>query len=188
MKCVWGISRLLVILSELPSGEIVAFKNICTMPSKMKLRSWLAPLEVSVPWSKEQSWDPVFVQLNALFLPILLYSVHTYLYVASDRGTESIACRKAQAVDQGSFCTEYFTSCKKFALVASTTDLSAIFCGVMFKLSRLSEQVCLDPNREGAAELGLNSPFYMGMHIKCGWWPGKAPGTRLCHAWWIVSP
>lgn len=87
--------------------------------------------------------------------------------MASDGGIESTACRTVQARDQGSFCTEYFTSCKKLALVASVTEIFLPYtvesCS---NCPNLPKQVRLDPSREGAAELGLNSSFYMGMRVK----------------------
>lgn len=45
-------------------------------------------------------------------------------------------------------------------------DFSAVPHGIMFEQSRLHQQVRLDPYREGAAELGLDSSFYMGVHVK----------------------
>lgn len=50
----------------------------------------------------------------------------------------------------------------------------------MFELFGLHQQVGLDPCREGAAELGLDSSFHMGVHVKSVFGGQERPQAHVC--------
>jgi len=154
--------------SELPSSEIVAFKNICTIFAK---------------WSSNPDWhlwSYLFLKVTHgleswfaynLTHPVLLALVCTHLYVAIHRDTESTlpvgSCNLGMEGAAGRSASRWGSSWKSSSGGLYCWDFPAVPHGIVFTLSsRLHHQVCLDPCGEGDAELGLGSSFHMGVHVK----------------------
>lgn len=110
MKSVWAISKVLVLLSVNFPAVMLWLLKLFVQYLWMKLKSWQAALELSIPQSKAWSWEAIseqWISEHVLLTPAPGLCMHTTMWPFQGHTIPS-ACRELQSRGGGSFCREWF--------------------------------------------------------------------------------